>query len=88
MTAGRRDVTVSAMTFMRHIATAAARRPRTTILLWLVSVAATAGTVTSAAIVMVAMLAIFATMQFADNKQLGVGLRPRAWRAARVADAR
>jgi uncharacterized membrane protein YdfJ with MMPL/SSD domain len=37
-------------------------------------VAATAGTVTSAAIVMVAVFAIFATMQFADNKQLGVGL--------------
>jgi uncharacterized membrane protein YdfJ with MMPL/SSD domain len=39
MTAARRAVTVSAMTFMRHIATAAARRPRTTILLWLVFVA-------------------------------------------------
>jgi RND superfamily putative drug exporter len=39
MTAGRRAVTVSAMTFMRHIATAAARRPRTTIALWLVFVA-------------------------------------------------
>src|SRR5215213_9203733 len=39
MTAGRRAGTVTAMTFMRHIATAAARRPRTTILLWLVFVA-------------------------------------------------
>jgi uncharacterized membrane protein YdfJ with MMPL/SSD domain len=39
MTAGRRAVTVSAMTFMRHIATASARRPRTTIALWLVFVA-------------------------------------------------
>jgi hypothetical protein len=56
MTPGRRAVTVSAMTFMRHIATASARRPRTTSLLWLVFVAGsmtgvTAGTVTSAAIV-------------------------------------
>ena len=33
-------MTVSAMTFMRRIATAAARRPRTTIALWLVFVAA------------------------------------------------
>jgi RND superfamily putative drug exporter len=37
-------------------------------------VAATGGTVTSAALVMVAVFSIFATMQFADNKQLGVGL--------------
>jgi uncharacterized membrane protein YdfJ with MMPL/SSD domain len=41
-------------------------------------VAATAGTVTSAAVVMVAVFAIFGTMQFADTKQLGVGLR---WRS-------
>jgi RND superfamily putative drug exporter len=37
-------------------------------------VAATASTVTSAAIVMVAVFAIFATMRFTDNKELGVGL--------------
>jgi RND superfamily putative drug exporter len=37
-------------------------------------VAATAGTVTSAAIVMVAVFLLFAIMQFPDNKQLGVGL--------------
>jgi uncharacterized membrane protein YdfJ with MMPL/SSD domain len=37
-------------------------------------VAATAGTVTSAAIIMVAVFSVFATMQFADFKQLGVGL--------------
>jgi uncharacterized membrane protein YdfJ with MMPL/SSD domain len=37
-------------------------------------VAATAGTVTSAAIIMVAVFSIFATMQFTDNKQLGIGL--------------
>jgi uncharacterized membrane protein YdfJ with MMPL/SSD domain len=37
-------------------------------------VAATAGTVTSAAIIMVAVFSVFATMQFADNKQLGIGL--------------
>ena len=37
-------------------------------------VGATAGTVTSAAIVMVAVFAIFATMTFVDSKQLGVGL--------------
>ena len=37
-------------------------------------VAATAGTVTSAAIVMVAVFAIFGTMRFAEMKQLGVGL--------------
>jgi uncharacterized membrane protein YdfJ with MMPL/SSD domain len=37
-------------------------------------VAATAGTVTSAAIVMVAVFSIFGTMRFADTKQLGVGL--------------
>jgi RND superfamily putative drug exporter len=35
---------------------------------------ATAGTVTSAAIVMVAVFAIFATMSSLDMKQLGVGL--------------
>ena len=40
MIAGRRAVTVTAMPFMRTIATAAARRPRTTIALWLVFVAA------------------------------------------------
>jgi len=37
-------------------------------------VAATAGSITSAAIVMVAVFAVFATMTFLDNKQLGVGL--------------
>ena len=37
-------------------------------------VGATASTVTSAAIVMVAVFAIFATMRFTDNKELGVGL--------------
>jgi uncharacterized membrane protein YdfJ with MMPL/SSD domain len=37
-------------------------------------VAATASTVTGAAIVMVAVFAIFATMRFTDNKELGVGL--------------
>jgi uncharacterized membrane protein YdfJ with MMPL/SSD domain len=37
-------------------------------------VGATAGTVTSAAIVMVAVFAIFATMRFLDSKQLGVCL--------------
>src|SRR4029079_14848931 len=35
---------------------------------------ATAGTVTSAAIVMVAVFAIFATLSTLDMKQLGVGL--------------
>ena len=44
-----------------------ARRPRP-------GVGATAGAVTSAAIVMVAVFAIFATMRFLDNKELGVGL--------------
>jgi len=37
-------------------------------------VGATAGTVTSAAIVMVAVFGIFATMTFLDTKELGVGL--------------
>jgi len=37
-------------------------------------VAATAGTVTSAAVVMVSVFGIFATMRFLDLKQLGVGL--------------
>jgi len=35
---------------------------------------ATAGTVTSAAIVMVAVFAIFATLSFIDFKEMGVGL--------------
>ncbi len=34
----------------------------------------TAGTVTSAAIVMVAVFGVFATLQFVDFKQMGVGL--------------
>jgi len=38
------------------------------------AVAATAGTVTSAAVVMVAVFGLFAAMRFPDNKQLGVGL--------------
>ena len=38
------------------------------------AVAATAGTVTSAAIVMVAVFGLFAAMRFPDNKQLGVSL--------------
>ncbi len=37
-------------------------------------VAATAGSVTTAAIVMVAVFSVFATMRFVDNKQLGVSL--------------
>ncbi len=37
-------------------------------------VSATAGAVTSAAIVMVAVFAVFGTMTFVDTKQLGVGL--------------
>ena len=37
-------------------------------------VAATGGTVTSAALVMVAVFAIFATLRMVENKQLGVGL--------------
>jgi RND superfamily putative drug exporter len=37
-------------------------------------VGATGGAVTSAAIVMVAVFAIFGTMTFVDSKQLGVGL--------------
>ena len=37
-------------------------------------VAATGGTVTSAAFVMVAVFAIFATLRLVENKQLGVGL--------------
>ena len=37
-------------------------------------IAATGSTITSAAVVMVGVFAIFATMEFADNKQLGVGL--------------
>ena len=37
-------------------------------------VAATAGAVTSAAIIMVGVFSTFATMQFLENKQLGVGL--------------
>jgi RND superfamily putative drug exporter len=39
-----------------------------------VGVGATGGTVTSAAVVMVAVFAIFATMSFVDSKQLGVVL--------------
>jgi RND superfamily putative drug exporter len=35
---------------------------------------ATAGTVTSAAIVMVAVFAVFATLSFIDFKEMGVGL--------------
>ena len=37
-------------------------------------IASTAGTVTSAAVVMVAVFAIFATLSFIDLKQMGVGL--------------
>ena len=37
-------------------------------------VAATGGTVTSAAFVMVAVFAVFATLRMIENKQLGVGL--------------
>jgi len=37
-------------------------------------IAATGSTITSAAVVMIGVFAIFATMEFADNKQLGVGL--------------
>src|SRR4029079_9324258 len=37
-------------------------------------ISATAGTVTSAAIVMVAVFAVFATLSFIDFKELGVGL--------------
>ncbi len=37
-------------------------------------VAATGGTVTSAALVMVAVFAVFATLRLVENKQLGVGL--------------
>ena len=36
--------------------------------------AATGGTVTSAALVMVAVFAVFATLRMVENKQLGVGL--------------
>ena len=39
-----------------------------------VGVGATGGTVTSAAVVMIAVFAIFATMTFVDSKQLGVVL--------------
>jgi uncharacterized membrane protein YdfJ with MMPL/SSD domain len=38
------------------------------------AIKATASTVTSAAIVMVAVFAIFATLSFIDFKQMGVGL--------------
>ena len=38
------------------------------------SIKATASTVTSAAVVMVAVFAIFATLSFIDFKQMGVGL--------------
>jgi len=37
-------------------------------------IAATGSTITSAAVVMIGVFAVFATMEFADNKQLGVGL--------------
>jgi uncharacterized membrane protein YdfJ with MMPL/SSD domain len=37
-------------------------------------IAATAGTVTSAAVVMVAIFAVFATLRLLDMKQMGVGL--------------